>query len=320
MISLHSLNPVLDRELRQRSRSRRSVVMMTLFLLLMTGIAYLVYKAEQTSVDFNLDPFAALTVKVGRSMFEWILAGELLVLLFLIPGISANAISGERDRQTLIPLQVTLVGPVGIYIGKVLASSAFIMLLVVASVPVLAIPFLIGGISLSNVLLSFFVLMVTGFLMSSIGVSCSAIFRRTQTATLAAYGMALAMVVGTLIALAVTGIVDASRGVDEVRPSLAVLYPNPFVGVAAAAGDIGSPGDGPFTPIKTAFIETQAGPNVMIEGNIALDPNTGERIEFNQGLNDMPLWLRSLLSQALIAAFLAFFAIRRLRAPGRVLS
>lgn len=325
---LITLNPVFDRELRQRSRSMRSVLVLGLFLLLLIAVMYLTYRASETSASFRFDPVSALTMRVGRTMFEWVLAAELVILLFLVPGISAGSIAGERDRQTLVPLQVTLVGPIGIFAGKVLASSSFLLLLIVAAAPVMAIPYLIGGISLGQILLSLACLLAIGFLLAVIGVACSAVFRRTQTATLAAYGIVLALTLGTAIGLAVLGVIDASRGSDQVEARLEAIYPNPFLTITDAAGDIGSPSDGPFTPIKDLFIESQLGPDVQLidqaefgapgGGVVAIDTRTGNPVELPGGsTTGFPLWARSLLTQAALAAVAAVVGIRRLRTPQR---
>ncbi|MEZ5379225.1 MAG: ABC transporter permease [Acidimicrobiales bacterium] len=316
MSRVQQLNPVFDRELRQRSRSMRSMILMTLYLSLLVVVMYVVYKGTESTQTFNNDPISALTNRVGRSMFEWVLAAQMAVLLFIIPGISAGAIAGERDRQTLIPLQVTLMSPRSIFLGKVASSSSFVLLLLVASLPVMAVPYLVGGISLSQVVLALATLLATGFLLAVMGVACSAIFRRTQTATLAAYGLTLALTLGTLVGLAVLAVIDASRGTDTVEPRLEALYPNPFVGIADAAGDLGGVGDGPFSPIKEVFIRSQFGNDVWIENGVAFDPNTGEQFQA-EGVGGLPIWVRSLLTQAGLAIVLAVLAIRRLRAPSR---
>lgn len=316
-VRLQALNPVLDRELRQRSRSRRSVVILFVFLVFLTVVLWASYQAVESTSGFGFDPFSALTNRVGRSTFEWVLAVELTVLLFLIPGISSGAIAGERDRQTLVPLQVTLVGPSGIFFGKVLASSSFVLLLVVASAPVMAVPYLLGGISLGNVVTALVSLLAIGFFMAVIGVGCSAIFRRTQTATLAAYGMVMLLVLGTIILAVLSAVIDGSRSTDPAEPRLITLYPNPYLALTAAAGEIGTPSDGPLSPIKTAFIESEIGGGMVIEGGFAFDPRTGRPVEISDSLGGMPLWLRSLGSIALVAAFFAIVGVRRLRAPTR---
>lgn len=322
-------NPVLDRELRQRSRSTRSMILLTLFLALLVAVMFIAYKGAESSAAFAFDPVSALTVRVGRTMFEWVLAAELAILLFIVPGISAGSVAGERDRQTLVPLQVTLVGPIGIFFGKVLASSSFVLLLIVGAAPIMAVPYLVGGISLSQVLLSLLTLLIIGFLVAVIGVACSSVFRRTQTATLAAYGAVLALTLGTVLLLGVLTVIDASRGTDEAEPRLAALYPNPFLAVADSAGEIGSPSDGPFTPIKRLFVESQIGPSMVIVdegefgqvggGLVAFDERTGEPIQLDVSTTGVPLWARSLLTLTGLALLAALFGVRRLRAPAKEL-
>ncbi len=144
-----NLNPVLDRELRQRSRSARSIVMMSLLLTALAGVLYIAHLAMTDTNQFG-DPLRAISTGTGAVMYEWVLFTELALLLLIIPGISASAVSGERDRQTLVTLQVTLMGRVSIFFGKVAASSAFVLLLLVASTPLLAVPFLVGGVGLGS--------------------------------------------------------------------------------------------------------------------------------------------------------------------------
>jgi len=314
---LQTLNPVLDRELRQRSRSMRSMVLLTLFLALTIGVMYLAYKGSQATSNFSNDPISALTVRTGRSMFEWVLVTELVIVLTVVPAISAGTIAGERDRQTLIPLQVTLIGPVQIFLGKVLASSSFLLLMLIGSAPVLAVPYLVGGISLTQVLVSLLTLLVTGFLLTVVGVGCSSLFRRTQTATLASYAVVLVLLFGTVILFAVSAIFFADDNNRRAEANFAPLYANPFVAVADAAGDLGTQADSPFSSIQRAFVRSRFDGDVIVEDGFAFNARTGEEVDLPTGLDGLPLWARSLLAQGTIAAFFAFIGIRRLRAPGK---
>ena len=332
--SLQTINPVLDIELRQRSRSRRSVVVLTIFLTVMVLVSLLVYEASTATNDFNFDPISALTNGVGRKMFEWVLAAELGILLLIVPGISAGTISGERDRQTLVPLQVTMIGPWGIFMGKVLSSSSFILLLIVATVPVMAVPYLVGGISLTQVLLSLLSLLILGFLLAVMGVACSAIFKRTQIATLMAYALCAALTVGTLIAMVAVTVIQESRGQFVDNPPFWPLYANPFVAIADAAGDITGQFDGPFSPIKRFFWESQNQFNQFGEveaigaqgfdefGNpIFIDEGFGGVPQRQEpSFSGIPLWVRSLGTLAMISLLMSLAAVRKLKAPRTVMS
>ena len=332
-MNLHRLNPVLDLELRQRSRTVRSPIVLTVFLVLLTGMLLLVYEATTASVDPTINPASTISGRSGRAMFEWVVAAELAILIFVVPDIRAGSVSGERARQTLVPLQVTLLRPGQIFLGKVAASSAFVLLLVVSSTPVLAVPFLVGGITIGQVLASMATLLVTGVLVGAIGVGCSVVFRRTQTATLAAYAVVLAMTAGSGIALLTLAVIDATPGIDDVEPVMLVLYPNPVVALGEAAGDVNAPTVGPFTPLKQAF--DQYGPlgqrndsDVMVlaeaEVDVMVAPD-GQVIE--EGLvNDgraaepggsslIPVWITSVLAQLAVAGSATIVGIRRLRMP-----
>jgi ABC-type transport system involved in multi-copper enzyme maturation permease subunit len=320
---LLAANPVLDRELRQRSRSQRAPVLLVVFLGLLLATAVLVELGQSAaSGDPWRDPWAtpSLPTLGGRAMLEWLLSVMLLVLLFIVPGISANAVSGERERQTLVPLQVTLMGPAGILVGKIGASSAFALLLVVASAPLLALPYLVGGVSLTQVLLALFVLAVVAVVLATLGVTCSAIFRRTQTATLMAYGLVLVLVIGTPVALAAAAVIDTSRGGDGVDPPIALVYPNPFVALADAAGSLDIGVQGPFSPLKRALIEVG-------HGTVDLAPTPDGWVGFDRFGNEVPIgdlsagfpiWARSLAILAGGSAVLFGLAWRRLRTPAAV--
>ena len=68
-MNLHRLNPVLDLELRQRSRTVRSPIVLTVFLVLLTGMLLLVYEATTASVDPTINPASTISGRAGRAMF-----------------------------------------------------------------------------------------------------------------------------------------------------------------------------------------------------------------------------------------------------------
>ncbi|MBT8239750.1 MAG: ABC transporter permease [Acidimicrobiia bacterium] len=289
-----NLNPVLDRELRQRSRSAKSVIVMSMLLAALTGVLYVVYLASTSSNEFR-DPLDTLSTGIGATMFEIVLFAELGLLLLIIPGVSASAISGERDRQTLIPLQITLMGRGSILFGKVAASSAFVLLLLIASAPLLAVPYLLGGVSLFRILMGFLATLATGILYATLGVACSAYFRRTQTATLMTYVIIVILTIGSIITVVVIGIFQNLDG-NFSDPSLVPLYWNPFVGVADAAGEFDRAFDnqGPFSGIKES---------VFGDGFAGDAPST------------RPDWLISLGAQAALVGIWVLLALRKLRLP-----
>jgi len=318
-LKIASINPVLDRELRQRSRSSRSMVVLTLFLGALIGVAYLSFLAASETSQYSSNPLAHLTQTVGRTVFETVLLVELLILMLIIPAFSAGAVTSERDRQTLIPLQVTLVGPIGIFMGKVAASAGFVLLMMIASAPVLAVPFILGGLSLSTIVASLAALLLIGVLLASIGVACSCIFRKTQTATLAAYASVLALVLGSLFATAALALIDSSRGTDRIEIRPWPLYFNPILAVADVAGGTEGRTVGPLGGASEAFLTArlEGGPDVVFQNGQAFNRRTGQVIDAEDSWQWLPVWARSLGAITMFALVLSTWAVRRLKAPYR---
>lgn len=227
-------NPVLRRELIERVQGVRVVVMVTVWLALLTGILLLAY---QGTVGINeaagLD--VATLGRVGRELYEWVLFGMMVLVLFLVPGVTAGSVTGERERQTLVPLQMTLMRPVDIIVGKLAAALAFLVLLVVVAMPLLAVSILVGGVGILDVVRGLGMLVFTGLVLGAVGVLFSSVLRRTTGATVLTYAVTLIFAVGSFIGLAAWAIADATTGIDDrIDPPAHIMALNPFAAVADA--------------------------------------------------------------------------------------
>ncbi len=160
LTALPPVNPVLARELKQRMRGRHVWLVVTLYLAVLAVILRWVYVASSRD-EFNggFDLLASATA--GRAIFQWLLFFMLLLVCFIVPGLTAGAISGERERQTMVALQLTLLRPRSIVLGKLLASLAFVVLLIIASLPLVTVPFLVGGVSLPEVVKGLWMVLAT---------------------------------------------------------------------------------------------------------------------------------------------------------------
>ena len=241
MISMADVtrNPVLRRELAERASSTLALVAITAWLLLLSGLAWLVYVA---SVGARGGSFTTDTADVGKDLFEWTLFGMMGLVLFLVPAFTASAVAGERTRQTLIPVQMTTLGPFAIVLGKSLAAIAFTVLLVVVAAPILAVAFLIGGVGLWSLVKGLLMILLTAVMLGAVGIMFSSMVRKVQAAIVATYGFILAIAVGTFILLGAAAIISAltsPQGFDQAdpRPPKELLAPNPFVALADVTGD-----------------------------------------------------------------------------------
>ena len=228
-------NPVLRREVVERWRSRRATVTLTLYLAILGAIMYLLYRVGVAVLDaqfgFGFDPAAAGPV-LGRFLVEGLLFFVLLLVLFVGPGYAAAQISGERERKTLSLLQVTLLRPVQIVLGKLGAAVAWLTLLVLAAVPLGAVAFFLGGIGMVDLLRGGVLLIVVAVSIAGMGLGVSSLTRKTTGSIVLTYGLVLALVGGTLFLSVVEVVFKATRGQQISTP--VAMYFNPFFGLADA--------------------------------------------------------------------------------------
>lgn len=232
-----TVNPVLRRELMERWRSRRASATLTVYLAVLGGVLYVLYRVARTVLaqQFGfgaMDAFAAGPL-LGRFLVEFLLVLVLLLVLFIAPGYAAAQLSGERERQTLPLLQTTLLRPRQIVLGKLGASVAWLLLLVVAALPLGAVAFFLGGVAVGDLLRGIGFITGIGVSIAAMALGISALTRRTTASVVLTYGTVLALTVGSAFAAGVEYVVRSSGMGHPVRPVALVL--NPFYGLADAA-------------------------------------------------------------------------------------
>ncbi len=199
-------NPVVFKELRGRMRGARAHTVLTVYLVLLSVFAVLIYVTvteSTTSISGQ-----ATVGEIGRTLFGGVVAIEMLLVAFIAPAFTAGAISGEREHQTFELLRTTLLPAYSLVLGKLLSSMAYVVLLLLAAIPLQSIAFFFGGVTETEMILAFVVLMVTALLFSSIGVFFSARAQRTLSASLLTYAVAMfamfgiPILVGVVMALA----------------------------------------------------------------------------------------------------------------------
>ncbi|MDE0269324.1 MAG: ABC transporter permease subunit [Acidimicrobiaceae bacterium] len=188
-------NPILARELYKRSRARSTAVILTSYLfffgLVFCWSYYVVYDNSERyapnqygyGYGFTQSDYARL----GQQSFETALILILCVVGLLVPAIAANSIVGERRSQTLMPIQLSLLRPFDIVFGKIASSVMLIVLLVLATMPVLMVPYMIGGIRFSGVVGGLAVIVLTAFFVSAVSVLMSTLMKSSVAAIILSY-------------------------------------------------------------------------------------------------------------------------------------
>jgi ABC-type transport system involved in multi-copper enzyme maturation permease subunit len=315
------LNPVLARELKERMRRRRVAVVLTIYLAVLAAIVSAVYKAAISSGSVVScvgnqcfpQPNALAAVGAGRPLFQWMLFFVLMLVCFIVPGVTSGAIASERERQTLVPLQVTLLSPLSVLLGKLLASLAFTVLLLVATLPLLSVAYTVGGVSFGEIGRGLVMVVAVAAAIGCLSIACSATFRRVQAATVASYGLVFVLAVGTVVVFGLKVMVDQGRG----RLNLALLVGNPFVATADVLGGNPQASDSlesPFSPIQSMLESARRRPVEPLQGGdgVLFDDPTLREGGFWAAV---PFWVVTVGLYILLAVASLWFAAGRIRAP-----
>lgn len=247
------LNPLLTKEAKERVRSPRAVVILAIYLVIMSFVMYTTYFFGRESIAYSLGArftqFAAPIL--GRNIFE-VLVIALLVLVALIgPAIAAGSIVSEREKRTFQLVQITLMRPLSIALGKVWASLAFLFLLILVTAPLFTIPLVLGGVGITEVLRGLVVITSVAALLCCVGVYFSSVARKGQFAVIAASGLTMLYFFGTLI---VWGFEINSVGGLSQRPVSSYL--NPIVATASAVATPSNASDSPLGGLAAALAPT----------------------------------------------------------------
>lgn len=121
-----------------------------------------------------------------------------ILISFIVPGLSAGAISLEKERKSMDLLLVTPMNPWKIVIGKLEAVIFIVGLIVISSFPVFGLLLAFGGISIFDLVTMVIVLAVTGIYLGSIGIFFSVLMKKTTRASIMTYIAVVFVIAGTI--------------------------------------------------------------------------------------------------------------------------
>lgn len=189
------LNPIIKRDVRVQSRSMKicwGVFVYELILALVFFLVMLIIQEENKYSTSNI--YSTLVL-----LYPILGVTQLVVLALIVPVRTASAISGEKERQTFDIMMTTSMTPFSIILGKVMTAIIQSMFFVVASMPVMALSFVIGGMSWSYLFWFFAVALLMSFFAASIGILCSSLCKRSVSAVIMAYGFYLVFFIATVL-------------------------------------------------------------------------------------------------------------------------
>lgn len=224
------------KELRGRMRGRRAFVILTVYLLLLAGFAWmmeLILEKQHGNILSGTAAFAS--AQIGRGIFVALMMLETLLVVALAPAFTAGAISLKREKQTLDLLATTPISSLAIVIGKLFSALTYLFILVFASIPLTAMVFVFGGVAPDDVVRGYAILLTTALGLGSVGLFFSALVKRTQAATILSYFGVLAVTLGSYFVFffwnSMTGgggAFNQGFGPLQGRPPEALVYLNPY--------------------------------------------------------------------------------------------
>ncbi|MFL7792013.1 MAG: ABC transporter permease [Anaerolineae bacterium] len=192
-------NPLLVKELRGRMRGARAFVVLTIYLLLLSCFASIIYYAYTVTAT---GPGSGSTMAyLGKVIFSSVVIIEIFMVTFLTPAFTAGAISGEKERQTYELLRSTLLPARKVVFGKFYSALTYMLLLILAAVPLESLAFVLGGVELGELLLALVILLVAVIFFAAVGLFFSSLVRSTLAATILSYVVALLGTIGLPILL-----------------------------------------------------------------------------------------------------------------------
>jgi ABC-2 type transport system permease protein len=193
-------NPVATKELRSRMRGRRAFVVLTIYLLLMSLLVSMVYLAQVVNAS---SVYSSAGRDAGRAIFFTILAVQAFLVTFMAPAFTAAAISGEKERQTYDLLRTTLLSAHQLVLGKMLSALSYLFLLILSAVPLQSLAFILGGVSLTEFILTQIIIAVAGVTFAMVGLLVSSLMRSVLASTVTTLAAVLFMTIGAPIILGI---------------------------------------------------------------------------------------------------------------------
>lgn len=187
------MNPVYKRETMVSARS----IKLALTLMAFNGILAVVALLNMYSTLAQVRLTAEIQYTSFLDLYLFVAVLEFVMLIFIMPALTAGSISGERERQTLELMLTTKMRPADIVLGKLAASLSTMALLIISSFPIIAMVFVYGGVTLKDIGLLLLCYIAAALFVGSLGLCCSALFRRTTLSTVVSYAVMGVVVIGT---------------------------------------------------------------------------------------------------------------------------
>lgn len=179
------INPIIKKDIKVSSRSMRICWSILGYegILVLAYLCALLFIQEESRYFYSDNIYSMLT-----SIFPVVAITQLVIVALIVPIMTASSISGEKERQTFDIMLTTCMSPFSIVFGKVISAMMRVLLYVVASTPIMALAFVLGGLKWSALFGFLLVVLLFSFFAGSIGIFCSSVCKKSISAVILSFG------------------------------------------------------------------------------------------------------------------------------------
>ncbi len=238
------IGPVFARETALAPRRPRlyiARVVFCLLLLFLISTAWLVLTGTQRVRDLGD------LARFGSALFQLLAYMQMALVVFFSAMLAASAVAQEKDRRTLVLLLLTNLSNSELVLGKLLASLLYVLVVLVAAVPLFMLCALFGGVAFNQIGRVFAVTFASVLACGSLG-STLALWREKTFQALAMTVLGLVLWIAVWAVVATGAVFDSWLGLScdtwaaGFSPWQAIVEATrPYVEADPALGPIGTP-------------------------------------------------------------------------------
>lgn len=218
MITWHGVRTVARQELRLRLRAGRWRWLLGAWSVVL-GVVTALLVAAADAAFAGSEVAGDRPVPLGPTVFGFLLLILVWLALLVVPALAAQSVNGDRDRGTMATLQVTLLSPAEIALGKFVAAWGAALVFLAAALPWVAWAVALGGVGVVRALALLGIVAVLLGVVAAMSLALSAALVRTTTSAVLAYLSVFALVVGTIAAFGlVSTVTTETRQVAYAEP------------------------------------------------------------------------------------------------------
>ena len=189
------LNPIVKKDVKVQSRSMKICFGVLAYELILALVFFFaMFIIQENNIYYSDNIYSEL---VG--LYTVLAITQFVILGVIVPVRTASSISGERERQTFDIMMTTGMTPFSVVAGKVMTAIVQSMLFIAASLPIMALSFVVGGMSWSYLFWFFAIALLISVFSASIGILCSSLCKKSVSAVIMSYGFYLIFFIGTLV-------------------------------------------------------------------------------------------------------------------------